>query len=730
MLSFSLAVITSSWWIDVPLLFILFLLFFILHLVHRHGISKYDILFLSYALPLKRELRAWLLRQGNVAELYRSRLSIVLEKGLGDSPAIIFANDDRHISWNELEACSNKVSQFWCQHYHSTATAKPTDSQSTSSSSPAHGDQGKGANVAILMSNRPEYVMLWIGLVKCGETIGLLNYNVRKQQLLHMIDTSQAKVIMCGEECIQSIQEIEEELKERKITVVLVGSLYANDYRSLKKANDIKTTSLYKDLSTEWNELATTPVDLAYSASLRASSVLFLIYTSGTTGFPKAAYVSHLKFFGASGVCRVCPLSLGDRNYCVLPLYHTAGVSIGCGILLREGITLVLRSKFSRTQFWTDIKKYKCKSFQYIGEICRYLLSSPPSDSDLQQVCRFGIGNGMRAEVWRPFLERFGLSKFVEIYGATEGPQSLANFFKDAPHACGYHSRFLEKLIPVTLVRVNRDTGEAIRDKQGRCVRVNDGEEGLLISRVEKLEGVSNFDGYTSKSESSKKLLLNVFEPNDCWFISGDMLKRDTRGFVYFVDRLGDTFRCKGENVATTEVESVINRFIHEKNISFQSNVYGVDVPGVEGKLGMCAFQSTSTSEYTPIPLEEFTKYVLQNLPTYAVPVFLRVPTSNEIHVIDDNQVEEEDDAAATVSKQDKSESKKEENLHEVDPGKSKTMTGTFKLVKTHLRKEGFNPQLVTATTDQLYFLDAHKKQYVALTQAIYDNIQAQKINF
>uniref|UniRef100_A0A3P9NRN6 Very long-chain fatty acid transport protein n=1 Tax=Poecilia reticulata TaxID=8081 RepID=A0A3P9NRN6_POERE len=400
---------------------------------------------------------------------------------------------------------------------------------------------------------------------------------------------------------------------------------------------------------------------------------LFYIYTSGTTGMPKAAIVVHSRYYRMAALVyygfRMTP---DDVLYDCLPLYHSAGNIVGVGQCLIHGMTVVIRKKFSASRFWDDCVKYNCTIVQYIGEICRYLLNQPVRDSERQHRVRMALGNGLRQSIWEEFMKRYNIPQIAEFYGATECNCSLGNFGNEVG-ACGFNSQILPFIYPIRLVRVDEETMELIRGPDGVCIPCKPGEPGQLVGKIIQNDPLRRFDGYVNETATSKKIANSVFKKGDSAYLSGDVLIMDKYGHMYFKDRTGDTFRWKGENVSTTEVEGTLSRLLEMKDVV----VYGVEIPGAEGKAGMAAIADPSQST----DLEKLFKDMEKVLPPYARPVFLRF-------------------------------------LPEVNK------TGTFKFQKTELRHDGFNP---TVVSDKLFFLDSSRGRYVQLDEELYRSIVSGK---
>jgi fatty-acyl-CoA synthase len=505
---------------------------------------------------------------------------------------------------------------------------------------------GRGDVVALLMENRPEFVMTWLGLAKLGAVTALLNTNLRGQPLAHSLSVADAKHLIVGAELAEAIESLEG---------------HAEAVPTLWGAGGAVPGA--RDLDAELAARSADPVDREVRRGLKAGEKLFYIYTSGTTGLPKAANVSHARACmmggGAAGAQELTP---EDRVYVALPLYHSAGGVMAVGSALLSGGTLVLARKFSARRFWTDCRENEVTSFQYIGELCRYLLHAPESPDEQRHRVRVCIGNGLRPEVWEPFQERFNVPKIIEFYGATEGNVALMNL-DGRVGAIGRLPRLMQRAMGVTLIRYDVAKDEHVRGADGFCVRCKPGEVGEAIG---KISAVGRFEGYSNPEATEKKILRDVFKKGDAYFRTGDLMRMDDDDYFYFVDRIGDTFRWKGENVSTAEVAEVLSVCPGVK----EANVYGVTVPGQDGRAGMAAL--VVAEGFDPAALAE---RATRDLPAYARPVFLRLLPQIEI-------------------------------------------TGTFKHRKVDLVNEGFDP---TAISDPLFFLDGER--YVPLDAALYARI-------
>ncbi|XP_027525892.1 long-chain fatty acid transport protein 1 [Corapipo altera] len=514
---------------------------------------------------------------------------------------------------------------------------------------------GSGDVVALFMESRPEFVALWLGLAKAGVEAALINFNLRRESLVYCVAASGAKALVFGGELAAAVSEVNGMLGKN------MEKFCSGEYNPDLVPVDTK------HLDPLLNSAPKSP--LAQIPSKGLDDRLFYIYTSGTTGMPKAAIVVHSRYYRIAAfgyyAYRMRP---EDVIYDCLPLYHSAGNIMGVGQCLIHGLTVVIRKKFSASRFWDDCVKYRCTIIQYIGEICRYLLNQPVRDSESRHRVRLAVGNGLRPHIWEEFTRRFRVKQIGEFYGATECNCSIANL-DGKVGACGFNSRILPNVYPIRLVKVNEDTMELIRDSRGLCVPCRPGEPGLLVGQINQRDPLRRFDGYISESATSKKIAHDVLRKGDQAYLSGDVLVMDDLGYMYFRDRSGDTFRWRGENVSTTEVEGALSRILNQTDVV----VYGVGIPGVEGKAGMAAIADPS-SRLDPGGLYEQLTPVL---PPYARPVFLRL-------------------------------------LPHLDT------TGTFKLQKTRLRAEGWDPRLVP---DQLFVLDPQRGRYVPLDRGMHQRI-------
>ncbi|XP_046736827.1 long-chain fatty acid transport protein 4-like [Diprion similis] len=512
----------------------------------------------------------------------------------------------------------------------------------------------KGDAVALMMHNRPEYIAIWLGLGKLGVVTALINTNLRVQPLLHCLLAAKVKAIIYTQDLGTAISEITDTIQG--IDRYEWGSPLGEELDGAKNIEKLLA------------EGSTAPPVVGHIPGYRDN--LLYIYTSGTTGLPKAALMPHSRYLLIT-MATYHMLGLranSDIMYNPLPLYHTAGGLVGTGCALVKGIPSVLRSKFSVSAYWTDCIKHNCTLAQYIGEMCRYLLSAPPRPEDSAHSVRLMVGNGMRSQLWQEFVNRFKIEQITEVYGSSEGNANIVNVDNQVG-AVGFVPSILPKsLHPVALIRVTPDTCEPIRGPDGFCIRAKTNEPGMFIGLIKQGNASREFNGYLDKEASRSKTIENVFSKGDKAFLSGDILVQDEYGYFYFKDRTGDTYRWKGENVATAEVEGVVSNVAGHRD----ATVYGVQVPGMEGKAGMAAIVDPDSL----LDFKALAEGLDKALPSYARPIFLRIVKELE-------------------------------------------MTGTFKLKKINLQKEGFDPNKIQ---DKVYFRSGNK-EYVQVTPELYEEI-------
>lgn len=443
---------------------------------------------------------------------------------------------------------------------------------------------GPGDVVGIMLRNSPNTVLAMLAVVKCGAVAGMLNYHQRGEVLAHSLGLLDAKLLLAESDLVSAVSE------------------------SGGPAGEVVTVDDLERFA------ATAPAhNPASAAGVRAKDTAFYIFTSGTTGFPKASVMTHHRWLRALAVFGGMGLRLksSDTLYSCLPLYHNNALTVAVSSVINSGATLALGASFSASRFWDEVIASGATSFIYIGEICRYLLNQPAKSTDRAHRVRVITGNGLRPEIWDEFTERFGIARVCEFYAASEGNSAFINIF-NVPRTTGVSP------LPLAYVEYDPDTGAPLRDESGRVRRVPPGEPGLLLSPVNRLQP---FDGYTDPAASEKKLVRNAFRDGDCWFNTGDVMSPQGMGHAAFVDRLGDTFRWKGENVATTQVEAALSA---DPAVE-ECTVYGVEVPNTGGRAGMAAIKLRDGAEFDG---QSLARAVYGQLPGYALPLFVRVVES------------------------------------------------------------------------------------------------------
>uniref|UniRef100_A0A8C5HKA7 long-chain-fatty-acid--CoA ligase n=1 Tax=Gouania willdenowi TaxID=441366 RepID=A0A8C5HKA7_GOUWI len=515
-----------------------------------------------------------------------------------------------------------------------------------------------GDTVAMFMGNEPSFIFTWLALTKLGSPAALLNHNIRSKSLLHCFNCCKASVLIAASDLKDAVKDVLPSLLEQNVTVLLM-------------AKDSDTTGI-QSFSEQVEEATDAPLPRSLRSHVTFKSPAVYIYTSGTTGLPKAAVVNQNRLLTALVILSSNGVKQTDIIYVNLPLYHTAGFLVGLIGSIETGTTIILKRKFSTSQFWDDCRKYNVTVIQYIGEVMRYLCSAPKRDNDKDHKVKLAIGNGIRAEIWREFLNRFGNIQIREFYASTEGNVGFVNYTGKIG-AIGRVNFFHKKLFPYALVKYDTELDEPVRDANGLCIETRKGEPGLLVS---KITDIAPFAGYAQNEEQTeRKRLRNVLKKGDLYFNSGDLMSIDEENFIYFQDRVGDTFRWKGENVATTEVSDILTICDCIK----EANAYGVQVPGHEGRIGMAAVTLTDGVQFDG---SKIYNHVVKCLPSYARPRFIRIQDAVEV-------------------------------------------TGTFKQIKMKLVEQGFDPGRIH---EPLYIIDDRVKSYIPLTAEIYSNIQSGNI--
>jgi len=489
----------------------------------------------------------------------------------------------------------------------------------------------KGEVIAIFVENRPELLACIAAIAKVGAVSALLNTSQRGRVLRHSIDLVSPTRVIVGEELYDACEDVSECLPSG-----WNSRLYLPDMDTLSKNNVIYTVpegwfDFAADVASQHNE---NPLSTKKS---RSGEAFCYFYTSGTTGMPKAAILTHGRYMKAyGGVGLAClQFTKNDRAYVTLPFYHGTALVVAWGSVISGSAGLVIARQFSASKFWPEVQRTKATAICYVGELCRYLLAQPASSEDKNHQVNTIFGNGLRPNLWLEFKNRFGIERVMEFYGSSEGNVGFLNVFN---HDCtvGFTT------VPYAIVKYDLEQSKAVRGRNGFLRKVKKGDSGLLLG---KITANTPFDGYTDPEKTEQTILRNVFNMGDAWFNTGDLMRDQGFNHAQFVDRLGDTYRWKGENVSTTEVENCLNTISQVLDVV----VYGVEIPNTNGRAGMASVTINSDDAFDA---GAFHRYVVESLPAFAVPVFVRVSQEME-------------------------------------------KTGTFKYKKTDLKKNGFDLSLV-----------------------------------
>jgi fatty-acyl-CoA synthase len=592
---------------------------------------------LSLTARLKRE---WLYLSGLVRTLARVRTIAA------DSPNLVTDDleaavdrwrsrpaltcEGRALSYGEMDALANRYAH-WAEH----------------------AGLRRGQTVALLMPNRLDYLPIWFGLSKVGVATALVNNQLTGEALAYCLDISGASHCLVDEETWPAFEGARSLLRSPMQEWTLAEP--HGDQRDLAKA--LRSCSGLRP-------------DRSRRNGILARDTALFIYTSGTTGLPKAARITHMRaqlyMRGFAGATNAKP---DDRIYVALPFYHATAGLCAAGAALLNGGSVVIRRRFSASHFWPEVVAERCTMFVYIGELCRYLANQPPDPDERRHGVRLAFGNGLRPDVWEKMIGRFAIPRVLEFYGSTEGNVSMFNFDGHLG-AIGRAPEYLRRLFNIRLARFDVETEEPVRGPDGRCIEAAVDEPGECLGEI-KSDARTAYVGYADRSASEKKVLRDVFAPGDAWFATGDLMRKDAEGYFYFVDRIGDTFRWKGENVSTSEVAGVLAEAPGVK----EANVYGVKVSDLDGRAGMAGLVVGEDFD-----LKALDDFVGERLPAYAQPTFLRL-------------------------------------LPEI------AVTGTFKYRKIDLVADGFDPEVVK---DPLYFKGP--RGYQKLTRPQHAKIMAGEV--
>ncbi|GAA96919.1 uncharacterized protein L969DRAFT_105494 [Mixia osmundae IAM 14324] len=575
------------------------------------------------------------------------------EKSVKKSPdAVCYICDGKSLTWKEVEDKAHQVGHFFL----------------------SKGIKRKDV-VAIYMPNKPAYPILWLGLMYIDAVPAFINYNLTGEGLVHCISVADAKFVVFEHDLESSIADIESVLASKNAEARLLRwddewseGLHNSSMPTCKNAETVDAKII--------NNMSTQPLPhVGHRDKIGFQDPCCLVYTSGTTGLPKAASCSHGRIGFASIMWGwVNHIKTGDRIYTPMPLYHSTASFLAIAMSWAARSSVVIGRRFSATRFWDEVRASDATVIQYVGEVCRYLLAVPPQPNDKDHKVRLAYGNGMRKEVYARFKERFGVKAISEFFASTEGNGSLFNyntgpFGEGAVGRDGTIASFTRRK-DQCIIKIDPLTEEPYRDPKGRCVRADVNEPGELITMIDKTSAFKNFTGYHgNEAATKKKILSDVFAPGDLYFRTGDLLRKDADGFSFFGDRLGDTFRWKSENVSTEQVATALNEVVEE------ANVYGVELPGHDGRAGCAAVPATNMIDY-----DKVARHVAARLPKYAQPLFIRIVPKMET-------------------------------------------TGTAKQVKVALRNEGVDPLKVQ---DPVYWLKG--TTYVPFSRDDWAAIKAGKV--
>ena len=577
-------------------------------------------------------------RPASVADCFGARVEANALK-FGQRSAIVF--EGQEVNWSEFNALANQYA-----HYLKSQGVQ------------------RGDTVSVIMENRIEFLALLGGVNKIGVTAGLINSNLTGKPLVHCMTVTHSKKCIFGSEVSGALNEVKDEL----------GLTEGEDYFEMPDGGLDTTTNWAKNLAE--GAAAASPENPEETSLTTLGEVALYIFTSGTTGLPKAAVLSNRRYLTSADMAAMAGFKCTeqDRMYICLPLYHGTGLMVGAGAAMVSGASMFIRRKFSASNFLPEVREHGCTLLVYIGELCRYLSNTEAQAGDHKNPLRSMMGNGMRPDVWLGFKKRFGISRVAEFYGASEGNVAFANLMN---RDCTVGMTSAE----VALVEYDVDNDEIVRDAAGRCVLVKAGEPGLLLGKITE---DTVFEGYTDPEATEKKIVRSALENDDAWFNSGDLMRPVDVGFslgyphYQFVDRVGDTFRWKSENVSTNEVGEIINGF---DQIKF-CNVYGVEIPGTDGRAGMAAV--TLQDGVSELDVDAFSTFLRSELPAYAVPLFVRIQPDIDV-------------------------------------------TGTFKMVKGDLRKQAYD---IRSFDDTVYALLPGSDRYAPFDLGLLGKIEAREAGF
>ncbi|PHN30403.1 long-chain-acyl-CoA synthetase [Pseudomonas sp. ICMP 460] len=517
---------------------------------------------------------------------------------------------------------------------------------------------GKGDVVALFIENRPELLLSVLAVAKLGGICAMLNTSQTQAALVHSVNLVNPVAMVVGAELVDAHAAMRDQVA---ITADRTWCVADQQTGTLPEGY-IDLMAASADSSVE---------NPASTGQVFFNDACFYIYTSGTTGLPKAGIMKHGRWNKTAVSFASIALNMGQQDvlYCTLPLYHATGLCVCWGSAIVGASGFAIRRKFSASQFWEDARKFNATTLGYVGELCRYLLDQPAGALDRDNRVTKMVGNGLRPGVWAQFKQRYGVEHVCELYAASDGNIGFTNVL-NFDNTIGFC------LQQWALVDYSHEGGEPTRGSDGFMRKVQTGGQGLLLARIDEK---SPFDGYTEPEKNRKVVLTDVFEKGDRYFNTGDLLRSIGFGHAQFVDRLGDTYRWKGENVSTTEVENVL---LQHPQIA-EVVAYGVEIDNTNGRAGMVAI--TPSESLACLDMRELLQFAHGRLPHYAVPLFLRIKVKMDT-------------------------------------------TGTFKYQKVRLKEEAFDPH--KAGTDPVYAWLPGSDCYVPVTGELLAQIQGGQFRY
>ncbi|CAJ0953070.1 unnamed protein product, partial [Mesorhabditis belari] len=621
-----------NWWLTLFCLFVGYRIWLTDFFQRIRATIRRDLKGLFLLITVKREIKRRLAQNEPLHKVFLEKVAAHPRK-----PAVAEVETGRTLTFEELNRLVNQYANYF-------------DAE----------EYNNGDVVSLFLENSIDFFAVWLGLSKIGVVSAFINSNLKLEPLAHSIRVANSRCVITSTALLPTLKAaIAKDLLPNDTKIMLIDGEDQDEFTSLNKEIKEKVVSEQEPPN----------------KGVKFTNVLCYIYTSGTTGNPKPAVIKHFRYFWiAMGAQRAFGIEPKDRVYITMPLYHSAAGIMGIGSVIVAGTTAIIRKKFSASNFWKDCAKYDCTASQYIGEICRYLLAQPESKEEKQHRVRVMWGNGLRPEIWKQFVDRFEIKRIGELYGSTEGNSNIVNVDNHVG-SCGFFPIYphISQLYPVRLIKVDEQTGELVRGPDGLCVSCRPGDTGEMIGVIKNDDTLLKFEGYVNKGDTAKKIYRDVIKKGDQVFASGDILHWDNLGYLYFRDRRGDTFRWKGENVSTTEVEGILQPVMEVAD----ATVYGVQIGKMEGRAGMAGVVLSDGVDQQKF-LKDIAVRLTSNLASYAVPVFIRF-------------------------------------LKEVDK------TGTFKLKKLDLQKQGYD--LSKCGADPIFYWNAGEKGYTLLDDSMQRNI-------